>query len=273
MSKTLTLTIVIPAYNEEHHIKACLDSIAAQTEAPDEVIVVDNNSTDKTAEIAASYPFVRVISESQQGIAYARNKGFDSAKSDLIGRIDADTVLMTGWVRYVHRFYGNSTHASTYALTGGCTIRNSPFPRFAGWVQGQIAFRLNRLIIGHYITWGSNMVIPKKIWQDVKPDVCMRKDIHEDLDIAIHLHSRGYEIAYRNKFRVSFVMRRVFDNRRALWGNLLLWPRSLRVHGIKTWLIGLIGAMLLFVFSIIPMLAKPIQGAWLRLVALQRIDR
>ena len=50
--KALTLSIVIPVFNEERYIKACLDSIAAQTVKLDEVIVVDNNSTDKTVLIA-----------------------------------------------------------------------------------------------------------------------------------------------------------------------------------------------------------------------------
>ena len=55
----LTLSIVIPVFNEQRYIKACLDSIAAQTVKPDEVIVVDNNSTDKTVQIAKKYKFDR----------------------------------------------------------------------------------------------------------------------------------------------------------------------------------------------------------------------
>lgn len=48
----LTLTLVIPVFNEEHQIKGCLDAVASQTVMPDEVIVVDNNCTDRTIEIA-----------------------------------------------------------------------------------------------------------------------------------------------------------------------------------------------------------------------------
>src|SRR5581483_7315847 len=101
LNKTLTLTIVIPVFNEEDHIAACLSAIAAQTAAPDEVIVVDNNSSDKTPQIAASYPFVRLIKARKQGVLFARNKGFDAAKSDIIGRIDADSLLPSRWVEIV----------------------------------------------------------------------------------------------------------------------------------------------------------------------------
>jgi glycosyltransferase involved in cell wall biosynthesis len=98
IDKTLTLSIVIPVYNEQCHLKACLDAIANQTESPDEVIVVDNNSTDRTLAIAESYPFVKILKEKKQGVLAVRTKGFNSARSSIIGRIDADTVLPPGWV-------------------------------------------------------------------------------------------------------------------------------------------------------------------------------
>ncbi len=97
----LSLTIVIPVFNEEHHIKACLESIACQTIAPTEVIVVDNNCTDRTIEIAEKFNFVRVVSEKQQGRGYARTTGFNAVKTDIIGRIDADSRLDSTWVEEV----------------------------------------------------------------------------------------------------------------------------------------------------------------------------
>ena len=57
------ISVVIPCYNEEAAIGACLDALASQIPQPSEVIVVDNNCTDRTAEIAQSYGFVTVIQE------------------------------------------------------------------------------------------------------------------------------------------------------------------------------------------------------------------
>src|SRR5476651_1469584 len=84
-NKTLTLSIVIPVYNEQGYLKACLDSIAAQADLPDEVIVVDNNSTDDTAKIAKSYKFVRLLREPRHHQSFAQATGFDAARSDIIG--------------------------------------------------------------------------------------------------------------------------------------------------------------------------------------------
>src|SRR5579885_2998873 len=101
MKQALTLSIVIPVYNEEHHIKACLDAIATQTVKPDEVIVVDNNCTDNTVKIAKTYSFVKVVPEPVQGRTAARNCGFNTATCDIIGRIDADSILLPNWVERV----------------------------------------------------------------------------------------------------------------------------------------------------------------------------
>src|SRR5687767_1835934 len=98
MNTRLRVSLVIPAYNEESHLRACLDAVAAQTVRPFEVIVVDNNSTDTTVAIARSYSFVAVMHESQQGIVYARNAGFNAARGDIIARIDADTHLSPNWI-------------------------------------------------------------------------------------------------------------------------------------------------------------------------------
>jgi glycosyltransferase involved in cell wall biosynthesis len=250
VTKDISLSIVIPAYNEQRHLKACLDSIANQTEKPDEVIVVDNNSTDKTFQIAAAYPFVKVLKEKKQGVVFARDRGFNAASSDIIGRIDADSILPSGWVHYVKRFYREPDH-TTHCLTGGCYFYNMRLPHFQGWFQGQMAFRFNRLLMGHYILFGSNMAIPKTIWKHVKDAVCHDTDVHEDLDLAIHVHRAGYKIAYREGLKVGVKMRRVRSNREELLENQMWWPKTLKRHGKKTWIFGWLGAI--FLYSVSPL--------------------
>lgn len=247
-----TLTLIIPAYNEEHHIKDCLDSIACQTVMPDEVIVVNNNSSDRTVSIAKNYPFVRVINEKRQGIVYARNSGFNRAKSAIIGRIDADTVLPNNWVQTIKNYYTSESNQAT-AITGNGYFRNMLFPprKMNGWVQHMMTFRFNRLILGHYILWGSNMAMLKSDWLKVKQYTCAVGDIHEDLDLAIHLHKIGIKIVYRPKLYVTVVMKRAFDNYREVWPNLMWWPRTLKRHNNPKWLGGMIGALAIIFFSLL----------------------
>lgn len=254
-SKALTLSIIIPAYNEEHHLKACLDAIAAQTVAPDEVIVVDNNSTDETTTIAKSYENVRVIKELKQGRANARTAGFDAARSQILGRIDADTVIGIDWVERVKLFYQNPAHQET-GLSGGAYFYNMRLGHFGGWWQGQIAFRTNRLLLGHYVLYGSNSALPAKLWNKIKTNVCYDPDIHEDLDLSIHWHRAGYPIAYHDDLKVGIKMRRVFEDRHELWENMLWWPNTLRRHQLSTWIFGWLGAALLYAISFMHSLFK-----------------
>jgi len=241
-----SLTIVIPVYNEALDLAACLDTIAAQTTPPEQVIVVDNNSTDDSVKIALNYPFVEVVKAKKQGIVHARNAGFDAATSDIIGRIDADSRLKPGWVESVKRYYRSAEHQNR-AVSGRGYYYNLRWPVFAGMLQHDIAFEYNKLIMGGYILWGSNMAFPRHLWQEVKDQTCRRTDIHEDIDLAIHLKLLGYRVDYRKSLIVGVRMRRIHSERTKLWPNLMLWPKTFQVHGNNKWPMAYIGAMFLYV--------------------------
>jgi len=87
----MKLTVAIPAYNAARTIKATVDSVLRQTLAPEEIIVVDDGSTDETASILSSYGrAIRVIRQKNQGNASARNRGYLEARGELIAWLDAD---------------------------------------------------------------------------------------------------------------------------------------------------------------------------------------
>ncbi len=86
-----TVAAVIPAYNAEKYIARAIDSVLAQTRLPDEIIVVDDGSTDATAEIIKRYsPQVQYIYQQNAGGSIARNTAIEAAKSNWIAFLDAD---------------------------------------------------------------------------------------------------------------------------------------------------------------------------------------
>jgi glycosyltransferase involved in cell wall biosynthesis len=84
------ISAIVCAYNEERMLPAALHSLFAQTRVPDEVIVVNNASTDRTRAIAASMPGVLVVDEAERGLTRARAAGRRAARGDLLFYMDAD---------------------------------------------------------------------------------------------------------------------------------------------------------------------------------------
>ena len=104
----MRLSFVVPAYNEEAYLAACLESILEQTRelGPElsrltEIIVVNNASTDGTRDVALRYPGVVVVDEMRKGLTFARQAGFAASSGELIAHVDADSRLTPGWVATV----------------------------------------------------------------------------------------------------------------------------------------------------------------------------
>lgn len=225
----LTLSIVIPVYNEAQYLRSCLDAIAAQTTAPDEVIVVDNNSTDNSVEIAASYSFVTIMHEQRQGVIHARGRGFDAAKSDLIGRIDADTHLPEKWCRTVKELMKDEYYA---AANGPVGYYDMPFPRKNYWIDHQVRQKLYLGAPEFPFLFGSNCVLRKAAWQKVHGKVCSQRHIHEDLDLAIHLKLAGLHILYDRCMLAGTSARRYEDGYKAFSRYMGMFVETYHHHKI-----------------------------------------
>jgi cellulose synthase/poly-beta-1,6-N-acetylglucosamine synthase-like glycosyltransferase len=96
----MKISVVIPAYNEEKCIVDCLKSLRGQTEKPFEIIVCNNNSTDRTAELASKLAD-KVIFEPRQGVSYALNAGIKAASGDVVAFMGADSVADKDWLRSI----------------------------------------------------------------------------------------------------------------------------------------------------------------------------
>jgi glycosyltransferase involved in cell wall biosynthesis len=87
---SLTISAVLPVRNAEGHVRQALASVFAQERVPDEVVVVDGGSSDNTLAIVAEFAAVRVVHQTDDGLADARNLGVASTDGDLVAFLDAD---------------------------------------------------------------------------------------------------------------------------------------------------------------------------------------
>lgn len=102
----MKLSLVIPAYNEENYIGACLKSVMENAgDGFSEIIVVDNGSTDRTGEIAREWPGVQVVLEPHKGLTHARECGRLNATGDLVAYLDADCVFAREWLDTVEELF------------------------------------------------------------------------------------------------------------------------------------------------------------------------
>jgi len=199
--------VVIPAFNEEKYIGKCLTSVVKQVVPADEIIVINNNSTDKTEAIAKKFG-VKIVREKVQGMTPARNRGFNSARYEVIARCDADTVVPKNWIKIIK---DNFKKGGIDALTGPVYFNDSEILKSTKTIPADLAWKSFKLIAkGRKYLIGPNMIITKKIWKQVKDTVEMDdKKVHEDIDLSLKIAKVGGRIRYDSSLKVGMSARRI----------------------------------------------------------------
>lgn len=233
------VSVVIPAHNEEGRIRMTLKLLNHQTYPRDkfEIIVVDNNSSDKTAEVAR-VGGARIIIERNPGVAWAREAGWKAAKGEIILSTDADVQPSEDWMeKIVTRFL---TQPELVGLTGGLRFFDKP------WWFNWLAVIFNPLLVylgffmsrGVYNFTGNNMAARKWVWAKVGG---FNTQLHfgEDMDLARRIKKYGKIQFYprlvmrcsgrRYTFDLAFL--RYFVN--YLWTSLFARPRFNELPRIK----------------------------------------
>lgn len=233
-AKPLTLSIVIPVYNEERYLADCLKSIKNQSVQPDEVIIVNNNSSDKSMQIASKFSFVKTAHEHKQGVPFARSRGFDLAQGDIIARIDADSRLPDDWIKKVKQEF---TDAGVAAVTGPAGGYDMPLAGLNWLPHHLLCMALYYLPPPHPFLFGFNMAVRNSAWRQVRSETCQSPAVHEDLDLAIHLHQKGLKIKYSRNLRLSASGRRYSDRLPDFWRYMQVYRQTFKRHGYNDWLV------------------------------------
>ena len=156
----MKVSIVIPAYNEEDSIGRTLEKVCAMDYADFEVIVVDNASTDKTSEIAKTFP-VKVVREDRKGLLFARECGRQSATGEIVANIDADCLPKKDWIAKNVLYFSDP---SIVAVSGPYDyFDGSKFLRFTSlFMQKTIYVLMNKILTkfheGGVLIGGNNFI-------------------------------------------------------------------------------------------------------------------
>ncbi|MCW8119335.1 MULTISPECIES: bifunctional polysaccharide deacetylase/glycosyltransferase family 2 protein [Streptomyces violaceoruber group] len=196
------VSVIVPAYNEKECIEATLRSLARSTH-PVEIIVVDDGSTDGTADIAESLglPGVRVVRQANAGKPAALNNGVRHARYDIVVMMDGDTVFEPDTVRHLVQPFADP---SVGAVAGNAKVGNRR-TLIGAWqhIEYVMGFNLDRRM---YDLLRCMPTIPGAIGAFRREAVLqaggMSDDtLAEDTDITIALHRAGWRVVYEEHAR------------------------------------------------------------------------
>ena len=193
----MKISFVIPAYNEEAYIGACLAAIQkelAHTLCEAEVVVVNNASTDNTKALAQRFEGVRVVDEPHKGLVRARKAGFDATSGELVANIDADTIMPEGWLQTVLAEFAKNKKLVAlsgpyfyYDLSVWRRMQIQVFYFFTGLLHV-----FNHHVLGTgAILQGGNFVIRRDAWERAGGFDTSIEFYGEDTDVAKRLSKEG----------------------------------------------------------------------------------
>lgn len=200
----MSVTLYIPCYNAAEYLEECLAGVLRQTRSPDEILVVDDGSTDTTGEIATRYP-VRLLRHGEnRGLAAARNTALAAAQGEFVAALDADCVPAPDWLERLLRWF-----AAEEVVGAGGNLRE----RFTDALADEWrAFHLpqhfgDELLSDAPFLFGSNAVLRREAVLAVGGYDEQYRTNYEDVDLGVRLRARGGRLVYDPTARAEHLRR------------------------------------------------------------------
>lgn len=228
MSQSLRVSVVIPVRDDASMLEVCLAALAAQHRPADEIVVVDNGSSDDSAEIAIAHG-ARVVTEPVPGIPRASAAGYDVATGDVIARLDADSRPAPDWIERIEQRFIERPNLDF--ITGEARFYGgTPLIHWAGgnlYIGGMYAVLTP--LLGHAPLFGSNMAMRAGAWRTLSAEVHREAtNIHDDFDLSLHVRP-GMRVL-RDRDLVVDVSARPFESWSALSRRLSWILPTVRLH-------------------------------------------
>jgi cellulose synthase/poly-beta-1,6-N-acetylglucosamine synthase-like glycosyltransferase len=222
--KYLSVTIIVPAWNEEHTLARTIDSLLA-LDYPKEklrILIVDDGSTDRTYEVAQSYanpPFVRVLRKTNGGKHTAMNLGIAMATTDLVGCLDADSFVDRNALKEIVSYFGQE---DVMAVTPSVQIHHpGTFIRRIQAVEymiGEFTRKIFSRFNGLYVTPGPFSIYRRVVFEKIGGFVHGYGT--EDMEMAMRMQANHMRIENAHTalvFTVSPSSYRALYKQRVRW--------------------------------------------------------
>lgn len=218
-------TVAICTYNGEKRILDVLEKLRSQVGTDEiswEILIIDNNSTDNTAQVIQEqisnwnepYP-LKYCFEAEQGLAFARRCAIRDAKSDLIGFLDDDNLPHPNWVLEAYTFGQTHPDAGAYGgqIHGQFEVEPPPgferIARFFAIIEGNKTYCYNE----KYPTTkkrmfppGAGIVIRKQAWLKSIPEKPLLPQTNEDLEMLNYIWQKGWTLWFNSQMELDHLI-------------------------------------------------------------------
>src|SRR5215470_720245 len=188
------ITAYTPAYNVSEYLARTIEGLLAQTHPFDEILVIDDGSSDNSAEIASRYPRVTLIKHPvNKGLAAARNTALRTARNELVASVDADVVADPSWIATLLPHLDDPKVAGA----GGILIEGVQTTLADRWRRARMAQGWGpQYIRNPRFLYGCNNVFRKSAILEAGGYTESLRICGEDPDLAIRLRARGWDFVY-----------------------------------------------------------------------------
>ena len=213
----MKIALYIPCFNAEKTIGACLRAVFHQTMPADDILVVDDGSTDMTVKIAKTYP-VRIIKHAKNlGLAAARNSALKNTNAKFIASLDSDCQPGKDWLKCLAK----RINSSNVAGVGGKTEEADSSSVFNDWRAVHMQQHWgDRKKINPPFLFGANTLLRRDLLLKVGSYNEKYRSNFEDVDISNRLRKRGYTIIYEPRAVVQHLKN---DDLSSLLNNFWKW--------------------------------------------------
>ncbi len=221
----LDFTVVICTYNGENRVLDVLAKLRSQVgieELTWEILIIDNNSTDNTAEVVQKhisnwskpYP-LKYFFEPNQGLAFARRCAIKEAESDLIGFLDDDNLPYPNWVTEAYKFGQSHVDAGAYGgqIHGKFEVEPPPgferIARFFAIIEGNKTYCYNEKYQSNkkrMFPPGAGIVIRKQAWLESIPSTPMLPQTNEDLEMLYYIWQKGWKLWFNAEMELDHLI-------------------------------------------------------------------
>jgi glycosyltransferase involved in cell wall biosynthesis len=223
------ISVIVPAYNAEDLLPRCLEALAASSRPPDEIVVVDDGSTDRTPEIAREHGAVVIATARNAGPGAARNLGVEQASGDIVVFIDADVVAHADTLARIEERFRDPDVAALFGSYDDAPAH----PGFVSQYKNLQHHHVHQAGAGEASTfWAGCGAIRRDTFRSVGGFDVERfpKPAIEDIELGYRLRDRGHRIVLDPRIQVCHLKHWTLGNlivtdvrQRAIpWTTLLL---------------------------------------------------